>query len=834
LTIPSGSIVEAGVVDTVKFVINIVPNGKEGPFSTNAIVSAVGNTAFGIPQDVSDVSNNGKTVDKASAEPTVVKLYKSPSIGLAKVVLDTTKKSNGSYDITYQLLVKNNGSLVLNDVIVRDTLSKVFKAPATFITLGVPMKNSSSQLVINTAFNGSSDSRLTLAGSKIPVGQTDTLKFTVNVMPDTVKAFANTAVASASGTLTTGTPESVTDLSNAGTNPDAPGSNPTNLNLGVDGGSSIEIPCIGIALYVKDTLKQADGSYNIIYNAIVKNCGNLNLSNVQVCDTLSRTFTSPTVAKLIGKPTLSAGSLLKVDTSYNGTTQTCMLLGTSEIAPNKVDTLKWVVNVKLNDNKGPFRNTVIVTAKTPSGQTISDASNAGVNPNPEGSTPTVINFNNLPDALIGIAKNASEAVKVTGKDNTYDVTFTFKVKNYGKTDFTGVQVQDNLTATFGDSVKIDSVKVTADAGFTVNPNFTGRGSLINLLVDSTSTLPKNTDRNVTLFTRVTLAGNKSAFENQALAIGRYPSNKSVDDLSTTGTDPDPDANGDPKNNSLPTPVKLGSVTPPTPTFSTTLGIAKAATLDSVKNADDTYNVTYKVVIKNYSTRKLTNVQISDSLGAVFAKTEYLIASKPTLSKNSKLKIDTTFNGRTVTTMLNADSSSLAVGASDTLTFKLRVLATTDDTVYSNTINGTAKDSTTTVKDISQAGLNPDPDGDKNPGNNNEPTVITIKGLTTIADSLVVIPEGFSPNGDTNGDKFVIKGINGTDREAEIYIYNRWGQLIYQNTEFGKSEGWDGVATSGLLLGSKGVGVPDGTYYYCVKATGLWESKPKVGFLTIAR
>ena len=68
----------------MKFVINIVPNGIEGPFSTNALVEAIGNTAFGFPQDVSDVSNKGKRVDKPSAEPTVVKLYKSPSIGLAK------------------------------------------------------------------------------------------------------------------------------------------------------------------------------------------------------------------------------------------------------------------------------------------------------------------------------------------------------------------------------------------------------------------------------------------------------------------------------------------------------------------------------------------------------------------------------------------------------------------------------------------------------------------------------------------------------------------------------------------------------------------------------
>ncbi|WP_435353597.1 SdrD B-like domain-containing protein [Emticicia sp. SJ17W-69] len=842
LTIPEGSVVEPGIIDTVKFVINIVPNGKEGPFTTNAIAEAIGNTAFGIPQDVSDVSNNGKFVDKASAEPTVVKLYKSPSIGLAKIVLDTTKHANGSYDVTYQLLVKNNGSLVLNDVIVRDTLSKVFKAPATFTAVGVPTKNTGSQLAINNAFNGSTDTRLTLTGSTIAVGKTDTLKFTVNVQPDTVKLFANTAVASGSGTLTNGTKENVTDLSNAGLNPDAPGSNPTNLVLGSDAGNSIEIPCIGIALYVKDTLKQADGSYNITYNAIIKNCGNLNLSNIQICDTLSKTFNLPAIATIVKKPTLSVGSQLKTDNDYDGVNNTCMLLSDSQIAPNKIDTISWIINVKLNGNKGPFRNTVIVTAKTPSGKIISDASNAGINPNADGNAPTVINFNNLPEAIIGISKSASEPKLVNGTTNTYDVTFTFKVKNYGKVVFTGVQIQDNLSVAFGDSVKIDSVNVKADTGFTVNKSYTGRGSLINLLVDSLSTLAVDSERSVTLFTRLTTTSNKVNFENQALAIGKYPSNKSTDDLSTNGSDPDFSAggeaqknnDGDPRNNWLPTPVKLGTIEPTV--FSTTLGIAKAATLDSVKNADDTYNLTYTVIVKNFSTHKLTNVQLSDSLGQVFADSaEFVLVGKPTLNKNSKLKIDSTFNGRTVTTMLIADSSSLAVGTSDTLIFKLRLLSTKQgDAIYANTITGTAKDSTTNVKDKSYAGLNPDPDGDKNPGNNNEPTIITIKGKTTVLDSLAIIPDGFSPNGDGTGDMFVITGVNKTDRLAEIYIYNRWGQLIYQNTDFGKEEGWNGVATNGILVGSKGAGVPDGTYYYYVKAEGLWGDKPKIGFLTLVR
>jgi uncharacterized repeat protein (TIGR01451 family)/gliding motility-associated-like protein len=831
LTIPTGSIIEAGMIDTVKFVINIVPNGNEGPFSTNAIVEAIGNTTFGIPQDVSDVSNNGVYIDKPSAEPTVVKLFKSPSIGLAKIVSDSTRKANGSYDITYRLFVKNNGSLALNDVVLTDTLSKVFKLPATFTVLGTPVKNSGSQLIINSAFNGTTDTRLTLPGSTLAIGRTDTLDFSVNLHPDTIKLFANTAVVKASGTLTSGNNQSVTDLSNAGTNPDAPGSNPTNLNLDPGGMSSIEIPCIGLALYVKDTLKQADGSYDVVFHSIIKNCGNLELSNVQLCDTLSNTFPSSVVSKIKYAPSLSEGSKLIRNPDYNGTTNTCLLLAASIIEPGRVDTLKWTVNVKLNDNNGPFRNSVIVSGKTPAGITISDISNDGLNPNPTGSTPTVINFNNLPEALIGISKEASEPVKIS--DRTFDVTFRFKVKNYGKTDFTGVQVQDNLAVTFGDSVRIDSVHVTADAGFTLNANYTGRGSLINLLVDSLSTLPKNTTRNITLFTRVTLGEGVSEFANQALVIGKYPTNKSVDDLSTNGSDPDPDNNGNPKDNSIATPINIEGLTPG---GVTALGIAKSAELDSVPNADDTYNLTYKFILKNYSNRTLTKVQLSDSLETVFAdSSNFIIAAPITLSAGSNLKLNPDFNGRLTPTMLMADSSSLAPGAADTLVLKLRILTDKLETaIFANSAYGSARDTTATIKDISQTGSNPDPDGDGNPGNNSAPTLITIGGETPPLDSTAIIPGGFSPNNDGVGDTFFIPGISKTGRAASIYIYNRWGVLVYKNEDYGKSEGWNGKANNGIVLLSDGKDVPDGTYYYVIEAKGLWNDKPTIGFITIAR
>lgn len=75
-------------------------------------------------------------------------------------------------------------------------------------------------------------------------------------------------------------------------------------------------------------------------------------------------------------------------------------------------------------------------------------------------------------------------------------------------------------------------------------------------------------------------------------------------------------------------------------------------------------------------------------------------------------------------------------------------------------------------------------------------------------SVLVIPNVFTPNDDGTNDMFTVKntGLNTLDAE----IYNRWGQKEYEwHTTNG---GWDGRTASGVLA-------PDGTYYYIIHATG---------------
>ncbi|WP_111709246.1 gliding motility-associated C-terminal domain-containing protein [Lutibacter citreus] len=69
--------------------------------------------------------------------------------------------------------------------------------------------------------------------------------------------------------------------------------------------------------------------------------------------------------------------------------------------------------------------------------------------------------------------------------------------------------------------------------------------------------------------------------------------------------------------------------------------------------------------------------------------------------------------------------------------------------------------------------------------------------------------GITPNGDGLNDTFVIEGIEQRPNNT-IYIYNRWGTLLYSKKGYDNS--WGGVSEHDLTL-NKSKGLPVGTYFY---------------------
>jgi gliding motility-associated-like protein len=74
---------------------------------------------------------------------------------------------------------------------------------------------------------------------------------------------------------------------------------------------------------------------------------------------------------------------------------------------------------------------------------------------------------------------------------------------------------------------------------------------------------------------------------------------------------------------------------------------------------------------------------------------------------------------------------------------------------------------------------------------------------------IVIPDGFSPNGDGINDDFDIVNLRDLYPLFTLEIYNRYGNLLYKGNT--NTPNWDGVSNKGITLGNSVV--PTGVYFY---------------------
>jgi gliding motility-associated-like protein len=134
------------------------------------------------------------------------------------------------------------------------------------------------------------------------------------------------------------------------------------------------------------------------------------------------------------------------------------------------------------------------------------------------------------------------------------------------------------------------------------------------------------------------------------------------------------------------------------------------------------------------------------------------------------------------------------------------------------------DSNITFKDINLDGTI-DVANNLSPGDNTLIWTVT-SGTCSNSDNVNVtvtkieIPEGFSPNSDGYNDTFEILGLDLENQIAELSIQNSSGAVVFSTTNHLSNDGW--IEWDGK--NSKGIDLPEGTYYYLLKIT----SDPKSG------
>ena len=116
--------------------------------------------------------------------------------------------------------------------------------------------------------------------------------------------------------------------------------------------------------------------------------------------------------------------------------------------------------------------------------------------------------------------------------------------------------------------------------------------------------------------------------------------------------------------------------------------------------------------------------------------------------------------------------------------------------------------TNTAEIITSDSFDPDSEVNNNAPAEDDQASITLNPIG------LLIPEGFSPNGDAINDTFIIPGLGYLFPNFEMEIFNRWGNKVFKYNNEGRSEPlwWDGYSDGRLTVGGNN-SLPTGTYYY---------------------
>src|SRR5262245_43798980 len=600
----------------------------------------------------------------ASAPPPAIADF--PQLGVAKSVsAGPVNHGDGTYSLTYRIRLENNGDETLSDLQVTDDLAATFAAATSFSVSSV----SSPDFATNSGFDGSGDTNLLAGSDTLGVGTSGVVDLTVTVTPgEALGPYDNSATGSALSAG--GSP--VSDVSTAGSDPDANGNGDPSDDATPTEVTFSESPEIGVAkAVVAGPTNNGDGTYTLTYRVRVENSGDVPVHGLQVTDNLTTTFAGATVVV-----EAVTGSGLTANSNFNGTTHRNLLTGTNLLATGASGSVDFRVTVTPGSDLGPYGNSATGSATSVGGAALNDASTAGSAPDANGngdpgddSAPTNVTFTEAPE--IGVAKAVVVGPTNNG-DGTYTLTYRIRVENSGDGPIHDVQVTDNLTTTFGGATVV--VEQVTASGLKRNQAYNGTTN--TSLLTGTDLLATGASGSVDLRVRVTPGANLGPHGNSATGSATSAGGAALSDASTAGSTPDANGNGDPGDDSAPTNVTFSEAPE--------LGVAKAVVGAPTNNGNGTYTLTYRVRVENSGDVPIHSVQVTDDLTATFGSTSFVVDAVT----GSGLTANSSYNGTTNQDLL-VGADVLATGASAFVDLRVTVTPGSELGPYGNSATGSA-------------------------------------------------------------------------------------------------------------------------------------------------
>jgi uncharacterized repeat protein (TIGR01451 family) len=581
-----------------------------------------------------------------------------------------------------------------------------------------------------------------------------------------------------------------------------------------------------------------NGNFDVRLVFTIRNYGTDPISNLQVTDDLASFYSNTNLAS---NKIVLINSTVSYNAGFNGQSNQNLLTGTDTLPVGATRTVTLELRDLQVTSGNTLTNSARVVSQGPDGTPVSDDSTNGFNPDQDSNNPndngagandnnTNPNDNTSPTPItlqqtprIGVAKAADVLVNT---DGSFDVTLTFTAENLGNVPLRGVQLSDDLTTLYNNTdLAASRIRKTFGA-LSYNTTFDGQSNT-NLLTGGDTLAVGESKQLVLILSSLRLTGNAN-LTNSAIVSAAAPNGTPVSDNSTNGLDPDRDRanpsdngvgvndnNNDASDNTSPTPITL--------TEQPVIGVAK--NFDEVSNnGDGTYTLNFTFTVRNYGNVPLSNVQVTDDLGATFGTDAFVVnaVSSTTLTAN------TGFNGSSNQNLLSG-TDALAVNSSATVSLRVTVTPAAATATYSNSAVASATSPAgTPATDTSTDGNNPDRDttgaggigtdngtgiNDNNddPSDNNSPTPISLSGepllglaknatVTTNGDGSFDITMTFTAR---NYGNVRLDNLQLTDSLATFYTNTDLAATRISRTggELSYNAGFNGQADRNLLTGT---------------------------------
>lgn len=721
--------------------------------------NVIGDDSDGDGDPASDANGTGGA---PSANPTPLGLAE---MGVAKNAVSFA--SNGSnVDVTFDLAVQNLGSVELDTLSLVDDLETQLGSGAFIGLVGAPAFTegppSGSGIAISGSYDGTaSNAEILASGGSLDVGETFTIRVVATMRPQDPSAnLPLENQATASGAEVGNGANTTSDPSGDGTDPAAG-----------DDATSFAVGTIGVALEAGTVTENGDGQFNVPLRITVENLGLEDLTDIDLSLELASVF--PDGYTISSGPT---SATLSPATGYDGNAVTTLLDGTDTLTVGSTGVVELVVTFDPGAATN-FSASATAAGRSPVGIEVTDVSVGGLDPDPDGdgdpteaSENVATQFSVLPNPQLGLAKTSTPAVEVS--PGVYETQITVYAENLGNVDLGFVEILDDLGSDFAGASPTIVGGPTASGASTLilNGDFDGVGD--TALIDrNLSFLGVGETGEITYTVRFTPSG-PGAITTSATGSGYRNGSDGTgppdtQDVSTAGTNPDPDDDGDPSGTGedAPTPVVFG----PDPR----IGVAQSLTPPTlVSSGPDTYRTTVSLVLENLGNVELTDVQLEEDLRALLPpgvtfSVSGLTAQTLTVAPGFDGDDDGGTNPSDI--LLLAGGQTLAIGQTETLSFVLDFVPNAETGPFALQATGTASNGGG-ISDLSDSGLDPDPNGDGDAGGADEDdaTPMALESVTQIG-----VAKQASP----------VRSLGGTRFEVDFTIVvENFGNTVLSNVQ----------------------------------------------------